>query len=83
MGSRAFTTDFLIEWMVQHEVLATIWSPRKTHLQLVQRSDEVMKLLLKEGKLTIDLLEKFWSLAVGDFKSEVFKILNDVSFYLK
>ena len=32
MTSKAFTTDFLIEWMVEHEVLTTIWSARKTHL---------------------------------------------------
>ena len=42
-----------------------------------------MKLLLKEEKLTMDLLEQFWSLAVGDYKSEIYKILNEISFYLK
>lgn len=35
MSSKSFKADFLIDWMLDHEVLSTIWSIRKTHLQLV------------------------------------------------
>ena len=31
----------------------------------------------------MELLKQFWSLSKSDYKSEVFKILNDAAFYLK
>lgn len=69
--------------MQDHKVFESIWDPKKTHLQLVQRSDEVFKLLVKEDKMTLELLDQFWSLSKSDYKSEIFKILSDTYFYLK
>ena len=34
-SSKSFTTDFLIEWMIQNNVFTTIWDSKKTHIQLV------------------------------------------------
>ena len=78
-----FTTEWLIVWMIEFGVFDILWDTKKTHMQLVQRSGEIFKVLPKEGLLTMDLLRQFWSLSKTDYKSEVFKILNDAAFYLK
>lgn len=73
----------MAEWMQTHGVFEVLFDPRKTHLQLIQRCDEVLKLLLQEDMLTLDLLKQFWSLTKTDLRLEVFKIINDCSFYYK
>jgi len=83
MSTKSFSTEFLIDWMKNNEVFDIIWDGRKTHLQLVQRSNEILKLLLKEDMLTSELLEQFWNLAKSDYKEDVFKIINEVAFYFK
>jgi hypothetical protein len=50
---------------------------------LVQRTSDILKLLLQENMFSQDLLESFWSLAKSDYKFEVYKIINECSFYLK
>ena len=35
---QAFTNEFLIQWLRDHEVFTSLWDPRKTHVQLVSRS---------------------------------------------
>lgn len=84
-SSNTFTTDFLIEWMRNNDVFATIWDPRKTHLQIVQRTNEIFKLLVKDDKMDLDLMKLFWSLAKSDhtYQVEVFKIISEANHYLK
>jgi len=67
MSSKTFSTDFLIDWMITNEVFTTLWDPRKTHAQLIQRSGEIFKLLLKEDRLDDALLKLFWSLTKSDY----------------
>jgi hypothetical protein len=83
MSSKTFTTEFLIDWMTSNEVFKTIWDNRKTHQQLVQRSNEIFKLLLKEDRLDEPLLKLFWSLTKSDYQAEIYTIIRDTSFYLK
>ena len=52
--------------MIKNDVFGAIWDYKRTHLQLVQRSDEIFKLLLKENKLTEDLMKLFWSLTKSE-----------------
>lgn len=66
-SSKTFTTEFLIDWMVQNDVFAAIWDHRRTHVQIVQRSNDIFKLLLKENKLNEDLLKLFWSLSKSEY----------------
>lgn len=40
------TGRFLVEWMEENDVFDTLFDPKKTHLQLVQRSEEVIRLLI-------------------------------------
>ena len=83
MSSKTFTTEFLIDWMTSNEVFKTIWDNRKTHQQLVQRSGDIFKLLLKEERLDDSLLKLIWSLTKIDYSAEIFKIISENSFYLK
>ena len=64
-------------------MFTTIWDARKTHAQLVQRSDEIFKLLLKEDKLDDKIMALFWSLTKSDYQPAVLKIISDCSYYLK
>ena len=50
---------------------------------MVQRCTDIIKLLLQENMLDQTLMEAFWSLAKSDYKFEIYKIINEVSFYLK
>merc|ERR1712166_1611830 len=69
--------------MKANDVFQQIWDYKRTHSQIVQRSDEIFKLLLKENQLDDDLLKLFWSLTKSDLQSEVVKIIQDCSFYLR
>jgi hypothetical protein len=82
-SSKTFTTDFLIDWMVRNDVFAAIWDHRRTHAQIVQRSNDIFKLMLKENKLDEDLLRLFWSLTKSEYHTEVLKIISESSFYLR
>ena len=64
-------------------MLDILWLSNKTHLQLVERSDKVYKLLLDEKLLNDELLQKLWDLSRQLYKSEVYKIINDNSYQLK
>lgn len=82
-NSKTFTAKFLVEWMEDNGVFAQVFDPRKTHLQLVQRTADILKLLLQEDRLTKEVLEQFWSLAATEYKFEIYKVINDVSLFLK
>ena len=83
INKAAFTLEWLINWMSEHGVFEIIWDTKKTHLQLVQRSNEIFKVLPKENLLSMELLEQFWMLSKSDYKSEIFKIINEAAFHLK
>lgn len=70
--------------MTQQQVFTTIWDSKKTHIQLVQRSNDIFKLLVKEDKISNQLIDLFWNLTnTPAYKSEVFKIVNESAFHLK
>ena len=49
----------------------------------MQRSNEIFKILPRENLLTMELLQQFWNLSKSDYKSEVFKIINEAAFDLQ
>ena len=83
LNKGSFTLEWLINWMSEHGVFDILWDTKKTHLQLVQRSNEIFKVLPKEDLLTMELLQQFWMLSKSDYKSEIFKIINEAAFHLK
>lgn len=82
-ANKVFSIEQLISFMNEHGVFDILWDPKKTHLQLVQRSGEIFKVLPKENLLTMELLSQFWSLSKSDYKSEIFKIINDSAFHFE
>lgn len=57
--------------------------PRKTHLQLVQRIADILRLLAYEDELSNEELDKVWLLSNSSYKNEVYKALNEISVNLK
>jgi len=60
--NKNFSSEFLIEWILQNGLLDIIWDPRKTHLQLVQRSNDIFRLLAREKKLDETITKKVMDL---------------------
>lgn len=71
--------------MSKNNVFATVWDHRKTHLQIVQRTNEIFKLLVKSDKMDEPMLKLFWSLGKADhnLQTEVFKIISESAQHLK
>jgi len=81
--NKQFDPDFLVQWMTTHNIFDIIWVAKRTHAQLVERSNDIWRLLLKEKLLTNEQLQMFWDLTkTQDYKSAVYKIVNESSFYL-
>lgn len=83
MNSKSMSAEQIIEWCSENDVFDILFDSKKTHLQIVQRTSDILKLLLSEDKLELSLAEKFWNLSKSDYKFEVYKIINEISFYLK
>ena len=73
----------LVEWMRAEGVFDVLFDRRKTHAQLVQRCDEVLKLLLNEDMLDLGLLEQFWGLTKTEMRLDAYKIISTCSFQFK
>ena len=82
-STKNFTGAFLVEWLAKNEVFSIIFTPKTTHLQLVQRSSDILKLFLSEDMFTQDQMAQFWALTKSDYKFEVYKIISDISYNLK
>ena len=81
-GVKAFDTQFLIQWMRENQVFEILFDPKKTHLQLVQRTTDILKMLANENDLKDEELSMFWNLGKTEYKLEIYKIINDMSYYL-
>ena len=82
--SKQFEPEFLIKWIAENQILDIIWVARKTHAQLVERSNDIWRLLLKEKLLSDEHLQMFWDLTkTADFKSGVYKIISESSYCLQ
>ena len=80
---KSISADFLIEWINSNGIYDVLFETKQTHRELVQRSSDILKLLLNENKLTIDILDHFWSLSkVGEYRVEVYKIISELSIWL-
>lgn len=74
----------VIELLKQRSVLKYIFSKEHAHLQLVQRSEELLKLFISQTALTQEELQLIWSSSNVDegIKLELYKVLNDLSLRL-
>ena len=66
-------------------VLYQMFSKQRGHLQLVQRTEELLKLLINQNALSDDELELIWSATRIDeaTKLELYKVLNEISSRLR
>ena len=80
--NKTLTVTFLVDWITKNSVLDVILDPKRTHQQLVERSDEVYTFFLREKLATDEILLKWWNLQTS-YKREVLKIISDNSFYLE
>jgi hypothetical protein len=82
--NKNFSSEFLIDWIVTNGLLDIIWDPRKTHLQLVQRSNDIFRLLAKEKKLDENIAKKVMILVnYPEYKVEALKFITDNSYFLE
>ena len=81
-NTSAISLDFIIQWLNENQIFTLVWDTRKTHQQVVERTDEIFKLLLQKDMMTEELFDKFWSLA-SEYKREVYKIIKENTYYLK
>ena len=82
MGSKYITNAFLIDWLQENDIFSLLFDVKRTHLQIVSRLSEILKLLLQENQLTLQRFEMFLTLAKSDYKPEVYKILSEIAYYL-
>lgn len=69
--------------MLDKQVLQQIFDPVRTHEQIVQRCEEIIKILLSENELTDERLKLFWNLTKSDYRPNVYKIISDCSYSFK
>ena len=62
-----------------------MFSRERCHIQLVQRAEELLKLLIGQDSLTEDELEMIWTTAHVDetTRLELYKLFNELSSRLK
>jgi hypothetical protein len=79
----SMTAKQIIEWMTENQVLELLFDPVRTHEQVVQRCDEIIKVLLTENQLTDERLKLFWGLTKSDYRLDTYKIISDCSYQFK
>jgi len=68
----------VVNYIKQNKILQLLLSRDKTHIQLVQRSIETLRLLFSVGLVTDEELDLIWSVTKIDeaLKLEMYKVLN-------
>ena len=60
--TKTLSVEFLVDWITKNGVLDVILDPKRTHQQLVERSEEVYMFLLREKQASDEILLKWWNL---------------------
>ena len=77
--------QFVINRLKEKKVLWQIFSKERGHLQLVSRTEELLKLLIGQEALSEEELEFIWSATNIDetTKLDLYKVFNEISSRLK
>jgi hypothetical protein len=78
-----FKAEDLTKWIKENNILDYLLDPRKTHIQLVQRIGDILKVLAFEDCLEDQDLEMIWALSNSSYKQEIYKAMNEVSVSFK
>ena len=77
--TRTIRSNVMTLWLREHAILEGIFGPQ-SHTQLIQRSGELIHLLLTENAFEQKLLQMIWSIAEKtdeDSKMTVYKVLSE------
>lgn len=79
------TSEFMLNWLDEHKILEVIFDQKNYHVQIIQRSKEILKFLITEDKLSEEQLILFWKGTAFDDETrrEVYKIIEEVSSSMK
>ena len=83
--TRTIRSNVMSHWVREHEILEGIFGPQ-SHAQLIQRSGEIIHLLLTENAFEIRILQMIWGVAERsdeDSKLAVYKVLGENSSFLR
>lgn len=66
---------------IKSDLFAQVFSPDKLHLQIVQRSQEVIKAYARQNKLSQEHIDLLWESTLTDETAqiEIYKVLQDSS----
>lgn len=75
------TPEYMHEWLEKHKILELIFDQKNYHVQIIQRSKEILKFLIVENKLTEEQLNLFWKATEFDDETrrEMYKIIDEAS----
>ena len=75
------SAEFMKDWLQQHKILEIIFDQKNYHVQIIQRSKEILKFLIVENCLGDAELSMFWRATEFDDETrrEMFKIIHEVS----
>lgn len=75
------SADYMLEWLSKHKILELIFDPKNYHVQIIQRSKEILKFLIVEDKFSKEQLDLFWRATEFDDETrrEIYKIIEETS----
>ena len=79
--SSKLSPEFMHEWLEKNGILEVIFDQKNYHVQIIQRSKEILKFLIVENKLTEEQLNLFWKGTEFDDETrrEMYKIIEEAS----
>lgn len=79
------TGDYMLEWLEKNKILELIFDPKEYHVQIIQRSKEILRFLIVEDKLSEEQLNLFWRGTEFDDETrrEIYKIIEECSSPMK
>lgn len=79
-NEQAFAT-YMLEWLEKHKIIEMIFDPKNYHVQIIQRSKEILKILIVEDKLSKEQLDLFWRATEFDDETrrEIYNIIEETS----
>ena len=81
--SRSIESQELTEWISNNQILGEIFGENK-HVQLIQRSSEIIKFLIHQQLFTKEDLALIWESSKGEaVKHEIYKVLSDCALYFR
>ena len=78
-GSSLLTNQHMVDWLIKNKILDIVFNPKTYHVQIVQRSDAIIRFLIEQNSFTNQDLQMVWESQAFDdeVKKEVYKIISE------